>query len=157
MSEAELDRPNRIHWPPILYAIVLLWSWAFRYLWALPPIIVRPASVWIGGVLCLIGLLIGAAGLVHFRRVGTAFDPTSPASVLATGGIYTVTRNPMYLGALLLFSGLGIAWPNTWLLLILPILAVALRKLAIEREEAYLERRFGDAYLAYKHRVRRWI
>jgi hypothetical protein len=61
------------------------------------------------------------------------------------------------LGALIAFAGLGIALGATWLLIFLPVSAVALRKLAIEREEAYLTHRFGDAYRAYLARVRRWI
>ena len=63
----------------------------------------------------------------------------------------------MYLGALGLFLGLAFALRSGGLLVVTPAVAVALQLLAIRPEEAYLERRFGDAYRAYKRRVRRWI
>jgi protein-S-isoprenylcysteine O-methyltransferase Ste14 len=66
-------------------------------------------------------------------------------------------RNPMYLGAVLAFLGLAIYLSAPWLLLVLPAMVMALTKLAIEREEAYLRRRFGAAYEAYAARTRRWI
>ena len=61
------------------------------------------------------------------------------------------------LAALIAFFGLGLALRSTWLLVAVPAVAVALTKLAIEPEEAYLERRFGEAYRGYKAQVRRWI
>jgi protein-S-isoprenylcysteine O-methyltransferase Ste14 len=72
-------------------------------------------------------------------------------------GIYRISRNPMYLGAVLAFAGFGLARHWTWLIVLTPVMAAAIQRLAIVREEAYLERRFGAAYLDYKSRVRRWI
>ena len=79
------------------------------------------------------------------------------AKALATGGIYRLTRNPMYLGAIVAFVGLGLWLANSWLVVLIPVMALALQKLAIEREEAYLRQRFGADYDNYCSRVRRWI
>lgn len=151
------DRPNSIHWPPILYVIVLAIAWGLDRLLPLPPVLRAPPSQYLGGPLLLLGIGIGASALVRFRIVGTTFDPTGPANALAKGGIYRYTRNPMYLGALVAFFGLGLALHWTWLVILTLPLAFALQKLAIEPEEAYLERRFGADYLDYKRSVRRWI
>lgn len=153
----EKDRPNAVHWPPLLYVLVLGAAWLLDRLVPLPPAIGTPVSSLIGGPLLLLGVGIGASALVRFRIVGTTFDPTGSASALATGGIYQWTRNPMYLGALLAFVGLGLALHWSWLILLTMPLAGALQKLAILPEEAYLERRFGADYLDYKARVRRWL
>ena len=151
------DRPNRIPWPPILDAFTLIGAVVLQRLWPMPPLFAPGPARWFGWVVCGAGLAIAAAGVLHFRQIRTPIDPTARATTIATGGIYAWTRNPMYLGTLLAFAGLGLAWPSTWLLLLVPLLAFGLYKLAISREEAYLQRRFGDAYRSYVARVRRWI
>jgi protein-S-isoprenylcysteine O-methyltransferase Ste14 len=154
---AARDRPNTIYWPPILEVAVLAIAYGLHQFIALPAVIQRPVDVLIGWPLVLLGLALALVAIVRFRIVGTAIDPTARANALATGGIYQFTRNPMYLGIIVAFLGLGIALQWTWLLVLNLILPLALQKLAIEREEAYLERRFGDGYRAYKARVRRWL
>ncbi len=154
---SDQDRPNAVHWPPLLYVLVFSAAWLLDRLLPLPTLLGPPVGSLLGGPLLLLGVGIGASALVRFRIVGTTFDPTGPANALATGGIYQWTRNPMYLGALMAFTGLGLALQWTWLLVLSVPLAVALQRLAIRPEEAYLERRFGAAYLDYKARVRRWL
>ena len=84
--------------------------------------------------------------------------PTNqPARVLVTTGIYRWTRNPIYLGFLLVYGGIGVATQSPWVLILTLPLAITVRYGVVAREEAYLERRFGDAYLDYKPRVRRWL
>lgn len=151
------DRPNRIPWPPILDAVAIAGAVALQRAWPSPALFEPGPARWFGWVLCVAGLGIAAAGVLHFRQIRTPVDPTGQATTVATGGIYAWTRNPMYLGTLLAFAGLGLAWPLTWLVLLIPLLAFGLFKLAITREEAFLERRFGAEYSAYKARVRRWI
>jgi protein-S-isoprenylcysteine O-methyltransferase Ste14 len=151
------DRPNTLHWPPILYLVVLALAVLAHWLWPLPALLGAPVDSSIGWPLLALGIGLGVAGLLRFRTVGTSFDPTAPADALATSGIYGYTRNPMYLGAVVGFVGLGLTSHWTWLIILTPFMAVAVRTLAIGPEEAYLERRFGTAYLDYKTRVRRWI
>ena len=97
----------------------------------------------------------GAFGL--FRRTGQDPKPWKSTPEIISSGVYTVSRNPMYVGMSLLLAGIGIGWANGWLLVLLPPLWFVIYRTAIRHEEAYLERKFGDRYLAYKRSVRRWI
>jgi protein-S-isoprenylcysteine O-methyltransferase Ste14 len=157
MRNDDKDRPNRIHWPPIVYLAVLVLAYGLEWLLTLPALPGGLGVRLLGGLLVGAGIAIGAAGILRFRALATPVDPTARARVLASDGIYARTRNPMYLGALLAYAGLALVLGSTWLLLLVPAMAIALVKLAIEREEAFLERRFGEEYRAYKARVRRWL
>jgi protein-S-isoprenylcysteine O-methyltransferase Ste14 len=151
------DRPNRLPWPPILYVAVLVAAYGLE---RVAPLDILPhASAWRSGgwVLFTLGIAAGVAGIVQFRAIGTPVDPTGQARKLARAGIYQYTRNPMYLGAVVGFVGLAFAVSSAWLLGLSLLLPVALRKLAIDGEEAYLKRRFGAAYDSYCNSVRRWV
>ncbi|GAB3714419.1 hypothetical protein GCM10027592_54200 [Spirosoma flavus] len=82
---------------------------------------------------------------------------SKPARSLQTGGIYSLSRNPMYLGLLLLYAGLSLLIGNVWTMLLLPFLVLIVTRYVIKREERYLERAFGHAYQSYKEKVRRWL
>ena len=151
------DRPSSIPWPPIIYAVALAGAWLLESWLPLPALPENLLVRWFGGVIFLSGLGLGLGGLMALRAVGTTFDPTGPADALATQGLYARSRNPLYLAALIAFFGLGLALRSTWLFIAVSAVAVALIKLAIEPEEAYLERRFGEAYRHYKAQARRWI
>jgi protein-S-isoprenylcysteine O-methyltransferase Ste14 len=151
------DRPNRIPWPPIIQASMLVSAWLLERFVPLPFILPQGAFANTGWSLVVLGIATAVSGILAFKSIGTAVDPTGRATGLATGGIYRFTRNPMYLGSTIAFIGLAFALGSSWLLAFGLILPVALRKLAIEREEAYLNRRFGEAYANYCRRVRRWI
>ena len=157
MTEPQsFDRPNVYPWPPIIYAAALLGAYVMERLlpfWPFGGWEIRP----LGAIVAATGFLIAVAGLSHFQLVGTPFDPTGRAKVLATGGIYRFTRNPMYLGGVLFFTGLAFALRSGWLLLAAPAIEYGLQRLAIEPEDAYLTRRFGDEYRNYCAKVRRWV
>ena len=110
-----------------------------------------------GGALILIGLLLFAAGVRNFSRAATHLPTNQPARVLVTSGIYRWTRNPIYLAFFLVYGGIGVAAQSPWVLILTLPLAITIRYGVVAREEAYLERRFGDAYRDYKALVRRWI
>jgi len=74
-----------------------------------------------------------------------------------TTGIQDWTRNPIYLGMFLLYGGIGIAAGSPWIVILTLPLAITMRYGVVAREEAYLERQFGDAYRDYKVRARRWL
>ncbi len=91
------------------------------------------------------------------RRNGGSIPTGEPTDVIVERGPYRLSRNPIYLGMILLLIGVGI-WNNSlWYLVISILFAVLLTWGVIIREERYLERKFGEAYLGYKARVRRWI
>jgi len=72
-------------------------------------------------------------------------------------GPYRFTRNPMYVGLAALYAGVTLLVNSLWPLLLLPVVLVVIRWRVIAREEAYLERKFGDVYRTYTTRVRRWL
>jgi len=111
----------------------------------------------VAGVLILVGLAFAATGIRNFRRAETPVPTNRPAHTLVTAGIHAWTRNPIYLGMLLLYVGIGVAVRSPWLLALTLPIAIIIRYGVIAREEAYLERRFGDAYREYRGRVRRWL
>lgn len=117
----------------------------------------RSAAVWAGWGSIAAGLGLMLWGLVTFARARTAVMPHMPASRLVTAGPYRFTRNPMYLGIVLAYTGLALLIDTAWPLLLLPIVLVLLLVVVVRREERYLERAFGDAYRAYRRRVRRWV
>ena len=97
------------------------------------------------------------SALVTFRGVGTTPNPTKPAAALALGGPYRFTRNPMYLGWVFAYVGAALLVNAVWPLVFLPVVIAVVQRMFIEKEERYLERKFGDAYRQYKVRVRRWL
>jgi protein-S-isoprenylcysteine O-methyltransferase Ste14 len=116
------------------------------------------------GLRVAVGIAVVALGFaeiawafVVMRRTGQDPDPRKPSPELIPQGPYRYSRNPMYGGMTLIQTGVGVALGNLWVLLLLVPTLMILRRTVIEKEEAYLERRFGDAYRDYKSRVRRWL
>ena len=95
--------------------------------------------------------------IAHFRPRGQDEKPWTPTTAIVGAGPYRFTRNPMYLAMVLLCVGVGIFVASEWILALTPLCALALWWFAIRPEEAYLEEKFGEGYLAYKRRVRRWL
>ena len=103
------------------------------------------------------GYLLAGRALRSFASVGTTPNPFEPSTAIATGGPYRFTRNPMYLGMALAYVGLAFAIGILWALAALPVVLLVIDRVIIKREERYLKARFGEQYLAYKRRVRRWL
>jgi protein-S-isoprenylcysteine O-methyltransferase Ste14 len=145
--------------PPVLYLACLLLGLALDRVLPLPLILPEAALIhWtVGGGLILIGVAILAAGVRNFSRAATPVPSNQPVRALVTSGIHSWSRNPIYVGMLLLYAGIGIAARRPWVLILALPLVVILRYGVVAREETYLERRFGDAYREYKARVRRWL
>ncbi len=110
-----------------------------------------------GAALAAAGFVMIVMGARSLQAAGTNIPPTLPTTALVVDGIYRRTRNPLYLGTTLLYLGLSVAAGSFWAIgLVVPLLWV-INTGVIAREGRYLERKFGDAYRAYKTRVRRWI
>jgi protein-S-isoprenylcysteine O-methyltransferase Ste14 len=109
------------------------------------------------GAAILAGVALFAAGVRNFSRAATPLPTSQPARVLVTTGIHGRTRNPVYLGLLLMYAGIGLALRSPWILALALPTAAAIRYGVVAREEAYLDRRFGDAYRDYRARVPRWV
>ncbi|MGI9599069.1 MAG: methyltransferase family protein [Acidimicrobiales bacterium] len=115
---------------------------------------------WGGVALAAVGVGIAMLGGRRFARAGTTFDPHTidSASTLVTGGIYRVSRNPMYLGLVLLSIGWALRLGTAVGMIVgTGSLVIALTYLQIRPEERALRERFGDDYDRYRSTVRRWI
>jgi protein-S-isoprenylcysteine O-methyltransferase Ste14 len=145
--------------PPLLFLAALLLGLASDHLLPLRFAVPEAGLVhWIiAGSLILIGLALFAAGIRDFSRAATPVPTNEPTRALVTTGIHGWTRNPIYLGMFLVYGGIGAAARSPWVLILALPLAITIRYGVVAREEAYLERRFGDTYRDYKARVRRWL
>jgi protein-S-isoprenylcysteine O-methyltransferase Ste14 len=90
-------------------------------------------------------------------RAGTNVLPTRPALAIVTDGPFRFTRNPLYLANAVAYLGLTLVFNTVWTLLLYVPMLLVIHWGIIRREERYLEAKFGETYLAYKARVRRWL
>jgi len=144
--------------PPLLFLAALLLGFALDHL--LPVAFPLPRTDLhriIAGTLILIGIAVFAASIRNFSSAATPVQGTKPTRVLVTTGIHGWSRNPIYLGMFLVYVGIGIAVRSPSIVILTLPLAIIIHYGVIAREEAYLERRFGDEYRNYKARVRRWV
>jgi protein-S-isoprenylcysteine O-methyltransferase Ste14 len=151
------DVPNILVLPPVLVGGTLLVGILIHYqLWTvelLPTVVARVLGV---ALFTLSGVLAHFAQLA-MKRAGTNVLPTQPTLAIATDGPYRFTRNPLYIAAIGVYVGVTL-WINGLapLLLLMPMLPL-LHWGIVLREEQYLKARFGDEYLSYQLKVRRWV
>lgn len=155
-SSSESDRPNVLAPPPLLFCGALALGLAVHLAFPVPLLPRGPAG-WLGVLLVLTSIPIGVSALRALVRAKTAIDPRKPTTAIVTEGAFRFSRNPIYLSLLLLYLGLASLINSLWILLCALPLIVVLQRGVVEREERYLERRFGEKYLGYKNRVRGWI
>lgn len=148
------DHPG-VYYPPLLiFTVFFLAGLALDR--TLPPGRLD-AAVWPGVAVIAVAVLLMAVAAFQFRRARTAIEPWRPATSLIESGFYRHSRNPIYVGFAVAHLGAALAFGSLWAAVgVLPALVV-LRYAVIAREERHLERKFGEAYLAYKQRVPRWL
>jgi protein-S-isoprenylcysteine O-methyltransferase Ste14 len=152
----EEDHPGVPIAPPLLFVLPILASLVLE--WLVPTSFAHGALRWIPGALLFpAGIFLTITGFITQKRAGTDPIPFNPSTRVVTHGLYRFTRNPMYVGFALATFGLAIVIDSTWTLCAVPIGLVLIDRLVVAREERYLERKFGEEYLSYKRRVRRWI
>ena len=158
MTTDPTSRPSDIPWPPLLLLTALVAAWLLGRAWPLPwpGLDDLPARV-IGYGVGLAGIALAAWAIVTLARAGTTVRPDRGSDTLVTTGPYARWRNPIYLADAMILLGLAELSHNIWLAILTPVFAAAVTWLAILPEERHLETRFGDAYLAYKTRARRWL
>jgi protein-S-isoprenylcysteine O-methyltransferase Ste14 len=152
-------RPNRLPWPPIIYLAAIAASLLAHIFFPLPWIGAPLSDIlFAAGWLAVIATVaIEYSAMRTLARAKTTIMPNRASEHLVTGGPFSFTRNPIYLGNTLLMIGIGLIAGTVWFLLFAVIAAFATQKLAIEREEKHLQARFGKRYHDYARRVRRWI
>jgi protein-S-isoprenylcysteine O-methyltransferase Ste14 len=155
-TSAPPDSAGVVAPPPLIYLSGLAIGFALEAL--LPGTSVPAALQWVlGGALLVAGLALLASFNTAFHRTGTAVEPWKPTTAIVTTGPYRLTRNPAYLGMALVYVGIALLSQALWVLLPLPFVLAVVDRRVIAREERYLERKFGQEYLDYKGRVRRWV
>lgn len=154
------DTPGLAMRPPTYPFIALVAAIGLE--WLLPLSFLAAPSLmgwqsWLGAVLVLGGFGLALPAITAFNAAGTNVDPHKPSLILVTDGPYRFSRNPIYLGFLLIQFGVSLGFSLEWGLIFLPLVWLALDRLVVVREEAYLHGKFGTAYTDFLARTRRWL
>jgi protein-S-isoprenylcysteine O-methyltransferase Ste14 len=156
VTDEERDNAGVVAPPPLIYVGPLVLGLLLNRKLSIPflPHSMARALGW--------SLLVGGASLMGWffstmQRAGTPIDPREPVSNLATDGPFRYTRNPAYLSMAMIYAGISSLANALPSILLLPAVLSVIRRGVIEREERYLERKFGEEYLRYKEQVRRWV
>ncbi|GJL60788.1 MAG: protein-S-isoprenylcysteine methyltransferase [Nitrospirales bacterium] len=142
--------------PPLIVFSVLLLAYALNHLL---PFRIPHSSVLVVAGFTLVGVSLLIIGITawSFRRVKTHIEPWKPTTTIITTGCFAVSRNPIYLALCVACIGIGMILQSWWVVFSVIPTAMLLNHFVILREEAYLEKKFGKAYMQYKRRVRRWL
>ena len=143
--------------PPLAWGLAVIAGLALDWLVPLPFLPADLPTGWIGAMVFAFALALVAWAIVTMTRAGSNVPTNRPTTTIVESGPYRFTRNPIYLGMFLGLTGLAVAFDTLWLLMMLVPFALVIRYGVVAREEAYLERKFGDAYRHYRARVRRWF
>jgi len=156
--ENKKDHPGIYVPPPIVYALTFLVAVFIQKKLPIDDSLFHLQLAKIVGVgLLIIALFFLIRSLRQFFLSKNTLVTIMAANSLQTNGIYNITRNPMYLGLAIVYLGISCLIGNWWNIILFPLLLLLIREYMIKREEKYLERRFGQVYLDYKSKVRRWI
>lgn len=143
--------------PPLAWGLAVIAGLALNWL---APLAFLPTDLpvgWLGAMVFALALALVAWAIVTMTRAGSNVPTNRPTTTIVESGPYRFTRNPIYFGMFLGLIGLAVAFDNLWLLMMLVPFALVIRYGVVAREEAYLERKFGDVYRGYRARVRRWL
>ncbi|MDN5565951.1 MAG: isoprenylcysteine carboxylmethyltransferase family protein [Psychrobacter sp.] len=145
--------------PPVLQVIII--AFAMYGLSGLFPNlqVIGFGTNWLASSLAVVGIVLAIMGVLAFKKAQTTVNPHTPekSARLVTSGIYHYTRNPMYLGMLLVLLGWAFYLSNFAALFVLPIFIIYMSRFQIQPEERFMMRKFGDEYRAYVIKVRRWL
>jgi protein-S-isoprenylcysteine O-methyltransferase Ste14 len=155
-SPGDRDVPGVIAPPPLIYLSGLAAGFGLEALLDSPS--VPGALAWpVGAALMVTGGALARSFFRAFGRAGTPVSPYSTPTKLVTTGAYRISRNPGYLGMALAYAGIAVIAGALWALAPLVVVLVLVDRGVIAREERFLERKFGEDYLRYKRRTRRWL
>lgn len=152
----EKDTAGVIAPPPLIFLSGLLigglisWFYPFNFL----------PNIWgylLGGILVVTGLGIVLIAKTKMAKAETNIEPWKPTTAILSDGIYGISRNPIYLAMIFIYVGMVFIFNLLWMLPPIILVLFVMHYGVILREENYLEQKFGDEYLNYKEKVRRWI
>ncbi len=153
----ETDTPDRPLSAYSLWFGLIVAGWIADFLYPLPFVPGHIPSVPTGGIFILLGFGLVALALHEFRDADTRLETGFSIPILVTRGVFRHSRNPIYLGLHVALLGCAVAIDSLWVLAMLAPFHVVVANTVIPREEAELERTFGELYLDYKSDVRRWL
>ena len=144
--------------PPVVGLLVAIGMWTVAHL---PPLVQLPTLVrlLVAATLGGSGIAIAIGGVVSFRRAKTTVNPLKPemSAALVSTGVYSFSRNPMYLGMVLVLFAWAAYLSSIWSLVGPVVFALYITRFQIVPEERALDRLFGTPFAGYKKRVRRWL
>jgi len=157
VQSLEDKRGPSLKFPPPLLPLTLI---GIGYLIDvyLPLPINEYSALWLTGLVVVIAsLCLAAIALIQFLRAKTHIEPWQPTTFIIQSGIFRYSRNPIYLSFCVATLGCGLMLNSWWVIAAVLPLIYLLQQLVIRHEESYLQQKFGETYLAYKRRVRRWL
>lgn len=150
------DTPNRFPWPPVLLVSFILLGIALN---RTAPLWFENGPIWrpVGFLMIGIALALDVWAFLIFRRAKTTILPHQGSDALVTDGPFRFSRNPIYVGNLMILLGLGLTSGSFWPFVLAPFMIASVTYLAIKREEAHLAARFPESWRDYAGKVRRWL
>ena len=150
------DNPGIRVPPPLIYLVPLVLGLLLNRR-APVPFLPRSAARGLGWPLIGGGVVLNGWFLRTIRDADVPIRTDKPVPRLTTEGPFRYSRNPSYLALAMIYAGIAVLRNSLWAILLLPLMVSVIQREVIGREERYLERAFGEEYLAYKGRVRRWV
>lgn len=145
--------------PPVLFLAALVLGCLLSLWFPIGPGLASPNGVGltVGLVFAALGLGLGIFPAKRFHRAKTSVMPGEPSTALVQEGLFAVTRNPIYVGLILMYFGLSLVLTSVWMLILLVPAVLILHHGVVKREEEYLSWKFGESYQQYVDRVPRWL
>jgi len=156
-GNARKDHPGIYIPPPLIYVAFFFLSVLMQKILPLHFIGGTTLAKVLGLIFISLYICLFLPALQNFIASKNTLVTIKPASALQTTGIYAITRNPMYLSLIMLYTGVAMFKGNWYTLLLLPLLIGIVQLSVIRKEEKYLQRAFGEDYVRYRSKVRRWI
>jgi protein-S-isoprenylcysteine O-methyltransferase Ste14 len=150
------DTPPIIAPPPILLFACILVAWALNTFFPLELSIPFAARVIIGNTLLVVSIAFAIPALLVMHRANTPAEPWKPTVRIVASGPFRFTRNPIYVAMILVFAAIAVFTASPWFFAFLPVLFLLLNFGVVRAEEQYLSSKFGEEYVSYMRRVRRW-
>ena len=150
------DNPGINVPPPLIYLVPLVFGLLLNRRAHLP-FLPRRVARGLGWPLLGSGVVLNGWFLLTIREADVPIRTDKPVPRLTTEGPFRYSRNPSYLALAMIYAGIAVLRNSLWAILLLPLVVYVIQRKVIVREEQYLERTFGEEYLAYKGRVRRWV
>jgi len=155
-TENAKDHADIVMRPPFIYLIALGCGIGLNYLWQLA-ISSADLMAYLPFLFVIPGLYFMIFSMRFFIKNNQHPDPLAPTNAIYQDGVYGFSRNPMYVGVTLVYLALSLWFNNAWMLITLIPALITMHYGVVLREEIYLEEKFGQEYLDYKTKVRRWF